>query len=81
MVNEKGIFHIFAIDHRDVFVKCLEDNVGHDVTPEEITEEKNRLMEAVSEVTGGYLIDPVYFVKRTSRCQIIRTSVYDGSRK
>ena len=63
MVNEKGIFHIFAIDHRDVFVKCLEDNVGHDVTPEEITEEKNRLMEAVSEVTGGYLIDPVYFVK------------------
>ena len=29
MVNEKGIFHIFAIDHRDVFVKCLEDNVGH----------------------------------------------------
>ena len=28
MVNEKGIFHIFAIDHRDVFVKCLEDNVG-----------------------------------------------------
>lgn len=63
MANEKGIFHIFAIDHRDVFVKCLEEKLGHTVTFEEIADEKNRLMEAVSEVTGGYLIDPVYFVK------------------
>ena len=23
MVNEKGIFNIFAIEHRGVFVKCL----------------------------------------------------------
>lgn len=63
MANEKGIFHIFAIDHRDVFVKCLEDNLGHAVTFEDVAYEKNRLMGAVSEVTGGYLIDPIYFVK------------------
>ncbi len=40
MANKKGIFHIFAIDHRDVFVKCLEEKLGHTVTFEKIADEK-----------------------------------------
>lgn len=63
MANEKGIFHIFAIDHREVFVNNFQKKVGHSVSFEEVAKEKNRLMQVVSEVTGGYLIDPVYFVK------------------
>ncbi len=63
MAGKTGIFQIFAIDHRDVFVRDLEEKLGRALSKEEIRKEKQRLMKVVEKETNGYLIDPVYFVK------------------
>ena len=62
LADEKGIFHIFAIDHREVFTDALDEKLGHKANHVEVLAEKNRLMNSVSDMVSGFLIDPVYFV-------------------
>ncbi|WP_058486542.1 beta/alpha barrel domain-containing protein [Defluviitalea phaphyphila] len=59
-LTKDGIFHIFAIDHRDVFTKAMEEK-SKSTAKEDVLEEKIRLIQAVKDMTSAVLIDTFYF--------------------
>lgn len=63
LADANGIYHIFAIDHRDVFVDELSKAFHHVATFEEIVAKKQALMNIVAPLVSGYLIDPIYGIK------------------
>lgn len=68
LADKNGIFHIFAIDHREVFTDLLDAKLGYKADLKGVLNEKNRLMQSVSPMVSGFLIDPVYFVKNSKVC-------------
>lgn len=63
LLTQDGVFHIFAIDHRDVLTVKMEEKIG--AMPEErvVLEEKFRLIDAVQDLTSAVLVDTHYFIQ------------------
>jgi sulfofructosephosphate aldolase len=62
LLTKDGVFHVFAIDHRDVLTNVIEEKKGKTVNKAEVLEEKIRLIQAVEDLTSSALIDPFYFL-------------------
>ena len=61
-LTQDGVFHIFAIDHRDVLTVKMEEKMGV-VEESAVLKEKLRLIDAVREMTSAVLVDPHYFLQ------------------
>lgn len=61
-LTENGIFHIFAIDHRDVLTNVIEEKKKKSVSSAEVLEEKIRIINAVEHMSSSVLVDPFYFL-------------------
>ncbi|MGD1822674.1 MAG: hypothetical protein ACPKM0_07940 [Pleomorphochaeta sp.] len=61
-LSEEGIFHIFAIDHRDVLTNVIEEKKGRFVSKKEVLEEKIRIIQALDDMPSANLVDPFYFL-------------------
>lgn len=61
-LTQDGVFHIFAIDHRDVLTVKMEEKMGV-VEESAVLKEKLRLIDAVREMTSAVLVDSHYFLQ------------------
>jgi tagatose-1,6-bisphosphate aldolase len=62
VLTEDGVFHIFAIDHRDVLTNVIEEKKGRAVSKAEVLEEKIRIIQALDNMPSANLVDPFYFL-------------------
>ena len=62
MLTQNGIFHIFAIDHRDVLTVKMDEKLGKRTDDAEVLNEKLRLIGVVSNMASAVLVDTYYFI-------------------
>lgn len=62
LLTSEGIFHIFAIDHRDVLTVRMEEKLGDEVTEEVVLQEKFRMIDAIGDMASSVLVDTHYFI-------------------
>lgn len=62
-LTQDGIFHIFAIDHRDVLTNKMAEKMGPIADDRIVLEKKLRLIEGVRDIASAILVDTHYFFK------------------
>lgn len=62
LLTHEGVFHIFAIDHRDVLTLRMEEKIGPISDERVVLDEKLRLIDAVRDLTSAVLVDTHYFI-------------------
>ena len=63
LLAKDGIFHIFAIDHRDVLTVRMEEKIEGSIDDQTVLNEKCRLIEAIGNMSSAVLIDTHYFIQ------------------
>lgn len=63
MLTQEGIFHIFAIDHRDVLTVKMDEKLGATSDDAAVLREKLRLIDAVKDMASAILVDTHYFIQ------------------
>jgi len=61
--NNRGVFTILAVDHRDPLIDMLAARDGVAPSPEMVRDEKLRLVRALATHASAVLLDPIYSVE------------------
>lgn len=57
--NERGVFHILAIDHRDLYDKALSAQMNKTATRADVIQSKREIIKLLHEDVSCVLIDPI----------------------